>query len=228
MKTSLTCILLILQASFPSFIQEELEDALRFLASHKNDLQEISHSWSSPRAEVLAIISPELIRHSLLQDFFETQALELAYVNFGPEVADFSIGYFQMKPSFVEALEKDISQNPILRTRFIHISTFPKQSEKAIRQTRLDRLKDFHWQLQYADAFYHIVQQRFPMTQSLEAAERVAFMASAYNLGFREAEGDIREWQCVQAFPYGKKYQGEQSTYSDLAVAFYYRLSDFF
>lgn len=221
-------MLILLQASFPSFIQEEMEDAFRFLESRKHHIQEQSHSWSGPQAEILAIISPELIRHSLLQDFFETQALELAYVNFGPEVADFSIGYFQMKPSFVEALEADIAQNPILRTRFIHISTFPKQSEKAIRQTRLDRLKDFQWQLRYAEAFYHIVQQRFPELRSEDAAERVAFMASAYNLGFREAAGDIREWQCTQAFPYGKKYQGEQSAYSELAVAFYYQLSDFF
>lgn len=62
-------------------------------------------------SEALAIVSPELIRWTAFKDFFETTALELLYVKKGKTYADFSIGHFQIKPSFVEQLEAYVSQH---------------------------------------------------------------------------------------------------------------------
>ncbi len=231
MKTSLIYLLLLspfsftpVNLGFPSFLEQEIDIALQFLKSKQANIAEASTSWNSPTEEVLAIASPELIRHQLFRDFFETQALEVAYVNFGKNVADFSIGYFQMKPSFVEQLEDYLSQNPISSVSLPSSKTFPQQSKKAERQIRLQRLKDFQWQLQYAHAFYQVVLNRFPELCDWAPQERIAFAASAYNFGFEESATDINAWRCTEAFPYGKKYEGPQATYADLAVSFYEKL----
>ena len=55
-----------------------------------------------------SIIFPEFIRYSMFKDFLETEALKIGYVQFGAEAVDFSIGYCQMKPSFIEKLEYEI------------------------------------------------------------------------------------------------------------------------
>ncbi len=59
----------------------------------------------------ISIVLPELIRWNALQDIMETTALELLYVEKGKDGADFSIGYFQMKPSFIENLENYVLTN---------------------------------------------------------------------------------------------------------------------
>src|SRR5664280_591993 len=55
----------------------------------------------------LAIIFPELIRYSSIRDIIETAALKSLYIQYGKNNEDFSIGQFQMKPSFAEDIEKE-------------------------------------------------------------------------------------------------------------------------
>ena len=224
MKTNLSCLAFLFMFSIPSFMEVEMEEALTFLKTRQTDIEKISASWSSPAAEVVAIISPELIRYNLLRDFFETQALEVVYVGFGAEAADFSIGYFQMKPSFAELVESRISQNPIFQSRFKPLITYSQSSAKAQRFARIERLKNFTWQLEYANAFYQILLDQQPFLLSLPPEERIAFAASAYNLGFESPPADIEDWQCVAAFPYGKKFSGPQAAYADIAVAFFQKM----
>ena len=54
----------------------------------------------------VAVVFPELVRYSALMDFMETTAVKALYQQKGVKGADFSIGRFQMKPSFVEDLER--------------------------------------------------------------------------------------------------------------------------
>lgn len=225
MKTSLTCLIFLFQVIFPAFIEVEIQNAVELLKNRKEVIQDITRSWTSPTEEIVAIVSPELIRYNLLRDFFETQALELAYVSFGQEGADFSIGYFQMKPSFIEDLEAYVLKNPSSYTSYSDITYFPVQNEKKKRKIRLDRLKNFEWQLNYAHAFYQIVSHRFPQIQQWATEERIAFIASAYNFGFQESACDIEEWQCIEAFPYGKQFYGYQASYAEVAIAFYPTIS---
>ena len=226
MKANLIASLLVFPVILPAFLVAELNTALHFLGSQKKIIQEESAAWASPPEEVLAIISPELIRHHLLRDFFETQALELAYVRFGKGTADFSIGHFQMKPSFIEKLEYHLSQDPDFQQEFHPLLTFTSEKPKAQRKERLARLQDFRWQLQYAYAFYRLGLHRFAILKTAPARERIAFLAAAYNFGFDEPEADICQWQTTVAFPYGKKYRGAQSSYAELALAFYGELRE--
>ena len=54
----------------------------------------------------VAVVFPELVRYSALMDFMETTAVKALYQQKGVKGADFSIGRFQMKPSFVADLER--------------------------------------------------------------------------------------------------------------------------
>ena len=48
----------------------------------------------------ISIVFPELVRYSALRDKMEITLLKTLYVNLGEDYANFSIGQFQMKPSF--------------------------------------------------------------------------------------------------------------------------------
>ena len=55
----------------------------------------------------LAVVFPEIVRYSDLEDLIQIRALKVLYVQYGRKYADFSVGHFQMKPSFIEQLEAD-------------------------------------------------------------------------------------------------------------------------
>ena len=52
----------------------------------------------------IAIIFPEFVRYSALRDKMEISLLKTLYINLGEDYANFSIGQFQMKPSFAELI----------------------------------------------------------------------------------------------------------------------------
>ncbi len=216
--------LVLLSLPLPSFLESEIDPALAFLTQRQEVIEQQSQTWNIPPAEVLAIVAPELIRYELLRDFMESQALEIAYLNFGTSGADFSIGPFQMKPSFIEKIENYLVLHPELQDRISHTIPLPGSNEKANRHGRLARLNDFTWQLHYAAAFYQIGLHRFASLQSMSPPERIAFLAAAYNYGFDQTAVDIHQWQEIKAFPYGKKYTGPQASYAEVALTFYHRL----
>lgn len=170
---------------------------------------------------VISMVAPEAFRYSRFRDFLETGSLELLYVQLGSRDVDFSIGLFQIKPSFVEQLEEVIRTHPAVFSDLAYITAFPSEKARMIRQERLDRLKDAAWQLDYIFAFYRILSDCFSYDTFSSEAEQTAFFASAYNLGFRAGEGEIRDWMAVRAFPYGRRYEGPQWSYASLARSFF-------
>lgn len=55
-----------------------------------------------------AIVFPEVIRYSVIRNKLELHGLFTLYVQYGERYSDFSVGYFQMKPSFARQLELDV------------------------------------------------------------------------------------------------------------------------
>lgn len=78
------------------------------------------------------------MRYSIVSDFLETEILELSYVDYGLDYADFSIGKFQiqMKPSFVEQLEAAICDSPLLSERYQKLINYLVGNDQAIRAER--------------------------------------------------------------------------------------------
>lgn len=172
-----------------------------------------------------AALFPEVIRYSQVKDLLETSALEMLYVQYGAGYADFSIGRFQMKPSFAEAVETYLAAHPALDASLATALICPQTPQG--RASRVARLKQVSWQLRYARAFYLVVCHKFALSPAT-TSDHVRFVAAAYNSGFLRTETEIRKWAETRAFPYGPRYSGTQYAYADIAVDYYqHQISSF-
>ncbi len=198
---------------------KDIQHATDILKQEKVTVLHIKNTSATEGSEALSIVFPELIRWSAFQDFMETKANEIIYVQKGKEAANFSIGHFQMKPSFVELLEEYVATHEALTT--FNYVVIKNKTEKECRKERIERLKQFAWQLRYAHVYWLVAMDKFKHRTFKSRKERIHFFATAYNYGFFRPETDIEAWQKKKAFPFGTQYNGEQVAYADLAVEFY-------
>jgi len=210
----------------PADLHADFKAAIDFIDQQEMILQEVSREFpENNQKAVLAVVAPELIRYELFSDFLETKALELAYIRGGSEVVDFSIGRFQMKPSFVEEVEYHIHHHPLLSATYRQIIDYPPNSTTTdIRQYRLERLKDFKWQVRYAHLFFRIVNDCFSGVEPDQQNNLLAFIATAYNYGFSRPVEEIHDYMKIQAFPYGRKFETKQLSYGEWSQLFYQQM----
>jgi len=200
------------------YFKDDYKWAVNFLCENKATINSLINK--DERAEILSVGFPELIRYSRFMDFFETKALELLYVQKGAESADFSIGTFQIKPSFVEQLENYVQTHNSLA----HLKTHTFYSTKntaQIRQQRVERLKTLNWQLRYLSIFRQVVYDKFPEIRQLNPVERISFLATAYNHGFQCNKEEIKRWENIKTFPFGTKTTNNPFSFSEVSVYFY-------
>ncbi|MGD1843268.1 MAG: hypothetical protein ACFB0B_20600 [Thermonemataceae bacterium] len=164
-------------------------------------------------ARLVSVVFPEVARYSIWRDYAETNALERLYVTYGATYADFSIGYCQMKPSWVEQLEQLIQQYQL--SSFQQLIVFSSTTPSLIRKERIERLSNLQWQLAYLAAFYEVAKIMYKLPQP-----SVGFLAALYNRGFAEKK-TIEYWQSVKAFPWGSQSRKLQFSYAAVATAFY-------
>ena len=83
--------------------------AVNWLQQNKAVIQKNADQFNISAKELKAIVFPELIRYNKVFDAIEINSLKYLYVSEGKDYADFSVGYFQMKPSFAEMVEQDLA-----------------------------------------------------------------------------------------------------------------------
>lgn len=223
---SLSCILISFallsepksMTPYKKIFYPEYNSAVTFIEQNHKKLQSMENEHKNM---MLAIVFPELIRFSLFRDFFETKALELGYVEYGKEMVDFSIGRFQMKPSFVEKLEKYVKESKKLAEKYNEITQFKNSAEKDMRMERIERLGKLNWQIRYLECFYDILSEKFKDIKWSDDIEKLKFYATAYNHDFNASTEEIEKWINVKAFPYGASYKGKQYSYSDISAYFF-------
>ncbi len=225
MKTGFLFLLLWLGMSGESYRRvfgEDYEKALAFTATHEKDFELAAQRFQVDSRFLKTIVFPELIRYSQFRDFFETTALEWLYVQGGSQSADFSIGPFQMKPSFAETIESYASSEESLRAGFGFVALY--DSGSPIRHQRLERLKQLSWQLVYLSCFIKIADHRFSAYPFAGEIARLRFYCVAYNAGFMREEASINALSEQRNFPYGSKYPSEmQYVYADVAIDYFNR-----
>ncbi len=176
----------------------------------------ISKKYELKKSDILPVVFPECARFNNFSNLLEKSILDYYYVENGSESSDFSIGYFQMKPSFIEKLENSIENDSIfhvdLRQKFAYKST----AAKSQREERLKRLENENWQLEYLCAFVKLMKNRY--LQEDISSNELSFVAAAYNYGFFKKTDEILKWQEIKAFPNGIHNQAQNYAYSDLAV----------
>lgn len=202
---------------------DSYQKAQDWVQEHQSMLQVQAAYHGLEAKELSAIIFPELIRYNEWQNLLETEALALAYVEGGAAWADFSIGAFQMKPSFAETIEQCLQDSPEGQTAFSQLLPQANHTPMEKRQARLDRLCTIQGQVQYLCAFVVCMQARtgFGLVTPT-AAQKITLLATAYNSGFQQDWPTLQRRSRQHFFPYGAKYPQEgQHAYANIAVDYY-------
>ena len=193
-------------------LRSDINESFAFL----NQYQECIDSMKELRGkkyEILAVVFPEIIRWNAFQDIIETGMNEISNNN-----ADFSIGIFQMKPSFVKNMENYVIKYDIKECDYILIQNLDDQD---VSTERISRLSQPYWQFKYACAYWRIAEHRFQGMNFNNMEERIQFYATAYNYGFLSSIDEIQKWQNKRVFPYGSKYPKPQDSYSSISLIYY-------
>jgi hypothetical protein len=135
-----------------------------------------------------SIVFPEVMRYSSLKDGIEAESLRTLYVQFGEEYANFSIGIFQMKPTFAVEVEKKAKQLlPDSIYKELQLA-YKNIDEENIRNERVGRLQDDNWQMIYLTAFIFICNNRYKNKIFVSEVEKLQYYATLYNAGFEKTD----------------------------------------
>ena len=167
-----------------------------------------------PVRELKAIVFPELIRYNRIFDAIQIESLKFLYVSEGKSYADFSVGYFQMKPSFAEMVEADATKAMLEKAGAVAWAVLPDKEES--RRARVQRITSIDQQMIYLCLFYQICRERFSARHFSSGLDRVRFFATCYNAGYRQNEAGILNFQkrnqfykynyaAVSAYYFGKE-----------------------
>jgi hypothetical protein len=135
-----------------------------------------------------SIVFPEVMRYSSLKDGIETESLRTLYVQFGEEYANFSIGIFQMKPTFAAQVEaKAVKFLPDRIYKELQLA-YKNSDEENVRRERIERLQDDNWQMIYLTAFILICNEQYKNKIFVNEEEKLQYYATVYNAGFNKSE----------------------------------------
>lgn len=188
------------------------------------------NSWLGPSLKLTpseiriaeAVVFPEIVRYCILQDQIEVRALKVLYVQAGEEYANFSIGQFQMKPTFAEQVERDYNRLfSSTEQETIGVPSFPIADSSQLRNQRVLRLDDFHWQAQYLRLFMMIMARRYKEARFSTDTDKLRFYATAYNAGYHRGERAIRAAMNARRYHVELFAPRIRYNYADVATGYY-------
>ena len=216
--------LLLIKNGFPQnsgFYKENLikyNEAINYLTNNSWIIDSLCVYKCEP-AFTIAIAFPEIIRYNSIQNLVETSALEVLYVQYGKAFANFSIGRFQIKPSFAENLEQDYLKLPItLPYLKIH---FNNKDNIYSRIERLKRLSNDKWQLFYLYIFTEVLNYKYKAKTWKTKEEKLKFYATAYNTGYNKSEISIINESSKSRFYTTFIKSDKFYNYASISVEFY-------
>ncbi len=167
----------------------------------------------------VAIIFPELVRYSALKDKMEIGLLKTLYVNLGEEYADFSIGVFQMKPSFAETIRDESTAYLGRQAGIIFKSSSDYDNIKDFRKSIIKDLEDPESQVIYLITFIKICKKKFNLNR-LDEINLIKFLATAYNFGIDKTALEIVRMTDKKFFN-TKLLKTENYSYADVSLFWY-------
>ncbi len=189
-------------------------DAITFYKKYKHKFYKVGNKYSLDSKFIFCIVSPEVSNFSLVANFVELNSLNVLYVTGGSEYGNFSVGQFQMKPSFVENLEKEILKYPDLKSNFKHLLF--AQENRDSRKKRLDRMVTISGQMQYLGVLCAILKKK--KISFANAEDKLIYYATAYNTGFHKSKEQITSEFSKKRFP---TFSITKFNYSQIALEFY-------
>ncbi len=206
------------EENYSEIFSNDYQRAIQFLRVEKIDSIIKTHGLNSQ--EIISIAFPELIRYNSIQDKIETFALETLYVQYGKEYANFSVGEFQIKPSFAERIEIDFLKKRGEKELLTHFQikgsdTIQNQEN---RSKRLKRIKSLKGMVNYSCLFWKMMNVKYPTCKSEK--EKIKFFATAYNCGYWKSKKEIDSYLLKKFFHTGLSVTSSKYNYAD--IAWYY------
>jgi len=168
----------------------------------------------------IAVIFPELVRYSALRDKMEISLLKTLYINLGEDYANFSIGQFQMKPSFAERIREQAPSSFQWHSGLTFKSRKEYDNILDFRRSIIKDLEDPEMQMNYLIALIRICEKKFKINRKDEAS-RVKFLAAAYNFGFENDSAEI-ESAIDKKYFNTKLFKTKNYSYADISYFWYY------
>jgi len=195
------------------------QKALLFLEEKNSWIRPALAKFDIPYDEAVAVVFPELVRYSALRDKMETTMLKTLYRNLGDDYANFSIGVFQVKPSFAEEIQERVfsGTDKELKALFRKRSSFP--NKRLYRASIISDLENPETELNYIIAFYLLCERRFG-NEWPDTGSKIMFLATAYNTGNLRNKREI-EAMTGKKFFSTKLFKGETYPYADVALFWY-------
>ena len=164
----------------------------------------------------LHTIFPELVRYSALRDKMGITLLKALYVNIGEDYANFSIGNFQIKPSFASLVCESEIAAKLKRKGYKIPDKREYKNSRDYRYNIVKSLENTRTEFYYIVIFMKICLMKFDLSQMTEK-ERIEFLASAYNYGFNHTIDEIREVSKKRYYS-TKLISTEDYSYSDIST----------
>lgn len=195
------------------------DKALAFEAENKSWMKPVLERNHIPYEIAIAVIFPELVRYSALRDKMEITLLKALYINLGDQYANFSIGQFQIKPSFAEIIRRD-GPAALGRRSGIEFDQPEKFNDISdYRKSIVTDLEKAETEFSYIVAFYKICEKKYRINK-MDERERLKFLATAYNYGIDKSEEEIQRMTDRKFFN-TKLIRTENYSYADVALFWY-------
>jgi hypothetical protein len=204
------------QPDYPEIFGNDWQKALTFLDENKAWIKPALNKNNITYSEAVSVVFPELVRYSALRDKMEITLLKTLYRNLGDDYADFSVGVFQVKPSFAERIIEE-SQRSRFGKLFKTRDEF--ENDYLFRASIIGDLEDPEREFRYVIAFIKICDKKFRINWE-DGASKVKFLATAYNTGFWKSEEEIRTMADKKFFN-TKLFKTENYSYADISLFWY-------
>ena len=205
------------RTGFKEIFGRDYSAAMYFIDSNPWIRDSLQKDGSDPCIGI-SVVFPELIRYSLIRDKIEIRALQTLYIQYGKYYSDFSIGHFQMKPSFAEDLEKECLKNKGNNSVLMNCDT---TNSAGSRKERIRRLSTVEGQVRYLSAFCIIMSNKLPGYNSPDKTSYVRILSAAYNYGFMEEIHTLKKASRYKNFYTGIIPASEKYNYSDISLGYY-------
>jgi len=195
------------------------DKALAFERDNRTWMQRALESNDIPYDIALAVVFPELVRYSALRDKMEITLLKALYINLGEQYANFSIGQFQIKPSFAEIIRKEGSSVLGRKSGIKFKQPDEFESVSNYRKSIVTDLEKPETEFNYVIAFYKICEKKY-MTGKMEGEYKIRFLATAYNFGIGKNAEEIEKMIDGKYFN-TKLFKTQNYSYADVALYWY-------
>jgi hypothetical protein len=195
------------------------DKALAFERDNRIWMQKALELNDIPYDVALAVVFPELVRYSALRDKMEITLLKALYINLGEQYANFSIGQFQIKPSFAEIIR---TEGPSVLGRKSGISFKQPDEFESLSDYRKSIVTDLEkpdTEFNYVIAFYKLCEKKY-RTGRMEGEYKIRFLATAYNFGIGKKAEDIEKMIDGKYFN-TKLFKTMNYSYADVALYWY-------